>query len=92
MAGAKRSRDPERHSMLRRYRDPRTGKWVRARHVATREEIAERYTEWQILGSEVRDVDPGERYFTPHNSSMEAGRREYSKGAPRVSASGPMIS
>jgi len=46
---------------------PRTGKWVRARYVATREEIAARYAEWEILGpAEIRDVDPEARYFTPH--------------------------
>jgi hypothetical protein len=50
-----------------RYRDPIGGRWIRARYVATREEIAKRYAEWEILGPpEVRDVDPGERYFAPH--------------------------
>jgi hypothetical protein len=40
---------------------------VRARYVATREEIAARYAEWEILGpAEIRDVDPEARYFTPH--------------------------
>jgi hypothetical protein len=33
-----------------RYRDPLTGKWVRARYVAERHVIAERYAEWEILG------------------------------------------
>ena len=33
-----------------RYRDPRTGKWVRARYVATREQIADRHAEWEITG------------------------------------------
>jgi hypothetical protein len=28
-----------------RYRDPRTGKWIRARYVAERQEIGERYAE-----------------------------------------------
>src|SRR5678815_2259493 len=50
-----------------RYRDPRTGKWMRARYRAERDEISSRYTEWEIIGTaEVRDVDPGARYFTPH--------------------------
>ena len=31
-----------------RFRDPRTGKWTRARYAATREEIAERYAEYEI--------------------------------------------
>jgi len=33
-----------------RYRDPVTGKWVSARYVAERHEIAERYKEWEIAG------------------------------------------
>ena len=49
-----------------RYRDRVTGKWVKARYVAERHEIAARYTEWEIIGPpEIRDVDPHARYFTP---------------------------
>ena len=33
-----------------RFRDPLTGRWVRARYRATREEIAARYTEAEIFG------------------------------------------
>ena len=33
-----------------RFRDPLTGRWVRARYVAERHEIAERYAEWEIIG------------------------------------------
>jgi hypothetical protein len=37
------------------YRDPVTGKWVRARYNAELREIAKRYSEWKIDGSaEVR--------------------------------------
>jgi len=55
-----------------RYRDPRTGKWVRARYRAEREEIAARYTEWEIIGSaEIRDVDPDASYFAPHATLLE---------------------
>ena len=51
------------------YRDPRIGKWLGARYVATREEIAARYAEWAIIGpAEIRDVDPAARYFTPHKA------------------------
>jgi len=54
-----------------RYRDPVTGKWIRARYVATRDEIAGRHQEWEILGApEVRDVDSYARYFTPHRSAI----------------------
>jgi hypothetical protein len=34
-----------------RFRDPLTGKWVRARYVAERREIAARYAEWEIIGA-----------------------------------------
>ena len=33
-----------------RYRDPATGKWIRARYKATVEEIAQRYAQWEIAG------------------------------------------
>ena len=36
-----------------RYRDRLTGKWVRARYVAERHEIARRYAEWEIIGPPV---------------------------------------
>ena len=43
-----------------RYRDPVTAKWIRARYVAERHEIAARYAEWEIIGpAEIRDADPG---------------------------------
>jgi hypothetical protein len=37
-----------------RYRDPLTGKWVRARYVAERHVIAERYKEREINGAQSR--------------------------------------
>jgi len=33
-----------------RYRDPATGKWIRARYKATVEEIAQRHAQWEIAG------------------------------------------
>jgi len=33
-----------------RTRDPRTGKWYRARYKAELYEIAARYAEWEIVG------------------------------------------
>ena len=33
-----------------RFRNRITGKWVRARYVATREEIAKGNAEWEIIG------------------------------------------
>jgi len=33
-----------------RFRDPVTGKWMKARYRAERGEIAARYAEWEITG------------------------------------------
>jgi hypothetical protein len=42
-----------------RFRDPVTGKWVRARYLATLGEIAARYHEWEVIGpAEVRGDEP----------------------------------
>jgi hypothetical protein len=42
-----------------RYRDQRTGRWVRARYRATLAEIAARYREWEITGpAEIRGDTP----------------------------------
>ncbi len=47
-----------------RYRDARTGPWVKARYKAERTEIAARYAEWEITGpGEVRRPIGG--YFNP---------------------------
>ena len=54
-----------------RYRDPVTGKWVRARYRAELREIARRHAKYEITGpAEIRDVDPGARRFTPHFKLM----------------------
>ena len=50
-----------------RYRDPRTGKWVRARYRAKLHELRQRYIEWEIIGApEMREVSSDARHFTPH--------------------------
>src|SRR4029453_13093982 len=68
-----------------RYRDPRTGKWIRARYRADRDEIAARYKEWEIIGTaEIRDVDPDARYFTPHASPLDAALRRYNERPPEL--------
>ncbi len=51
-----------------RYRDARTGKWVKARYKAERAEIAARYAEWEITG-------PGEER-RPITGYFNPGRRE----------------
>jgi hypothetical protein len=72
-----------------RYRDARTGKWSRARYVATRDEIAARHATREIVGpAEIRDVDPDARTFTPHKSPLDAELRRYSERPPELQ---PMI-
>ena len=56
-----------------RFRDPVTGKWVRARYVAERHELVQRHGDgnFEITGPpEVRDVDPDARYFSPHRAPI----------------------
>lgn len=68
-----------------RYRDDRTGKWVRARYVAERREIAARHSEWEILGPpEIRDVDTCARYFTPYRLVDHAELRRLQERAPQM--------
>ena len=68
-----------------RYHDPRTGKWVRARYRAERDEIAARYAEWEIIGpAEIRDVDPDARALTPHQSPLDAELRRYIERPPEL--------
>jgi hypothetical protein len=48
-----------------------SGKWIRARYRAERQEIAARFAEWEITGPpEIRNVDPDARYFTPDGNAM----------------------
>jgi hypothetical protein len=68
-----------------RYRDRLTGKWVKARYVASREDIAARYAEWEIIGPpEIRDVDPKARYFTPWKVIPHAELVRMHEPAPRL--------
>ena len=50
-----------------RFRDPLTGKWVRARYRASRAEITARHKEWEITGppENRQALEPG-RYFSPY--------------------------
>ena len=57
-----------------RFRDPVTGKWVRARYVAELHEIKQRYAEWEIIGvPEIREISSSARYFTPHRRETPLG-------------------
>jgi hypothetical protein len=68
-----------------RYRDPHTGKWVRARYRADDDEIAARYKEWEIIGpAEIRDVESDARYFTPHTSPLDVALRRYNERPPEL--------
>ena len=62
-----------------RFRDPLTGRWVKARYVAEMEAIRSRYAAYEILGPpEVREVSEG--WFDPGNG-MDDVRRKV-EGAP----------
>ena len=59
-----------------RFRDPVTGKWVRARYLAAPHEIATRYAECEITGpAEIRDENPEKPRFTPHAELIADVRR-----------------
>jgi len=69
-----------------RYRDPRTGKWVRARYVAELHEIKARHTEYDLIGPpDIRNVDPDARYFAPDfNATMNAEMRRFRERPPEL--------
>ena len=68
-----------------RHRDPRFGKWFRARYRAERQEIAARCAEWEITGpAEMQDVNPEARYSTPHKSPLDAELRRQSERPPEL--------
>ena len=55
-----------------RFRDPRTGKWIRARYLAELSEIQRRYREWELVGPpEIRRVpdDARSNQFNPFQRS-----------------------
>ena len=73
------------------FRDPLTGKWVRARYLAERHEIAERYAEWEITGPpEIREADPNARYFNSARDERTAGNGMIGNVGPFIAALRPM--
>ena len=55
-----------------RYRDPLTGKWVKARYPAERREIAARYHEWEIVGPpEIRELGNWGAGFAPYRDPLK---------------------
>jgi hypothetical protein len=64
-----------------RYRSSLTGRWVKARYKATREEIARRHDEWELVGeAEVRT--PVDTYFTPYRVVTHAELKRLSEPPP----------
>lgn len=51
-----------------RYRDLLTGKWVQARYLAERDEIAARYAEWELIGAPEIRQGGDQRHFNPSRS------------------------
>ena len=68
-----------------RYRDPVSGKWKRARHVAELHEIAAQNAEWEIIGPpEIRDVDPHARHFHPYRVIEHAKLKRLQEQPPQI--------
>jgi len=58
-----------------RFRDPLTGKWIRARYVAELHEIKQRYAEWEIIGpQEIRVVPDDPLSLTASHVARGPGR------------------
>src|SRR5262245_14568097 len=49
-----------------RFREPRTGRWVRARYRARLAEIKARYREWEVDGPAELRTDAPVQMFQPH--------------------------
>jgi hypothetical protein len=70
-----------------RYWSDITGKWVKARYVASREEISARHApgEWEIVGPpEFRDVEPERRHFHPYRVMAHAELTRLQELAPQI--------
>ena len=56
------------------FRNPVTGKWARARHVAELDVIAASYKEWEVTGPPEIRLKRAHGYFTPHSIELVAPR------------------
>jgi len=66
-----------------RYRDTRTGRWIKARYEATPEEIAARHAEWEITGpAEVRMPTGGS--FHPYRAVPHRELKRLREAAPQI--------
>ena len=63
-----------------RFRDPCTGKWVRARYLATLAELASRYREWEIIGPAKIRGDAAMQMFQPVALTMPPAIRRRERG------------
>lgn len=65
------------------YRDSLTGRWVKARYKATREEIGARHAEWEIIGpAEPRAPIVGT--FQPYRGGRHAASWRLYEPAPQI--------
>ncbi len=66
-----------------RYRDPLTGRWIKARYKAAPEEIAARHAEWEIIGpAEIRTDIGG--WFNPYRVVPHAELTRLQEPAPQI--------
>jgi len=73
-----------------RFVDPVSGKWKRARYVATREEIAKRHAEgeWEIIGPpEVRGDEPVRMFAMDQQGTTFAASARIHDEAPQLEPS-----
>jgi hypothetical protein len=62
-----------------------TGKWVKARYVAERHEIAARHAEWEIAGPpEIREIDPNARHFHSYRMLAHAELMRLQEPSPQI--------
>ena len=66
-----------------RYRDPLTGRWIKARYKATPEEIAARHAEWEIAGPAETRFSVGNA-FNPFRVLPRAELKRLEERAPRI--------
>ena len=69
-----------------RFKDPVTGKWVRARYRATVQDIAARYATWEITGPVVRPASPSTGFDPFRRLVAHTEWARLSETAPQVEA------
>src|SRR6476620_2182933 len=69
-----------------RFKDPLTGKWVRARYRASVQDIAARYATWEITGPVVRPASPSTGFDPFRKLVAHAEWARLSEAPPDVAA------